>query len=524
MSTLYHVFGPGEPVRLARQSYLQQISDAISKETPDNLMVVGPKLIGKTTILKDIPRSIDLGEAGYAAHVYWNLGHGTPADDEAFLNQFRSEVRTSLLRARPGLSDWFSDDQKPYDSLDGALDELWDSGKRLLVVMDSFDYVLKRAELTRNLWDNLADLLRKPGLTLITGSRLPLRELCGDEETMTSELWELFESEPMRIGPFEKEELPVIMSLLKEAGYSFEADLENVVFAETGGVPILVCAILHRFLENGDRAISSKMVRDEAERILDSEPTYLGELWSHCDTEEQSALAAIALEPLKASSLPFDRKKSLLKRGYVMENRRGVHCSCEIMRKYAGRHGSSVEDIRRMFGSPDVYGERIREVMEIRILQISDVDSRLLQFVTGALRALGEHHDNAVFAARGIAERAINLALQAECPSGTIEGGWITKWKMGGARAPAEALEGRIPPKSWQKRDLLLLMTGSDSSAPVAKYITKGTALLIAHLWEVGRPGVHLEEEHEFSPLFAGSVCFAAVELCEHLSRELPRS
>ncbi|MCB1087921.1 MAG: hypothetical protein KDM63_12800 [Verrucomicrobiae bacterium] len=384
--------------------------------------------------------------------------------------------------------------------------------------------MLKRAELTRNLWDNLADLLRKPALTLMTGSRLPLRELCGDEETMTSELWELFDSDSMRVGPFEREEWADIKAPLEKVGYSFEADVENAIFEETGGVPILVCAILHRFLENGDRTISSRMIHEEAKRILESEPTYLGELWSHCDTEEQTALAAIASEPVKASSLPFERKKSLLQRGYIAENRKGVHCSCEIMRKYAGRHGSSIEDIRRIFGSPNTYGERIREAMEIRISQLNGVDSRLFQFVTGALRALGEHHDNAVFAARGIAERAINLVFQAECPAGTIDEGWITKWKMDGARAPAEAFDGRIPPKSWKKRDLLLLMTGSDSSTPVAKHITKGTALLIAHLWEVGRPGVHLEEEHEFSPLFAGSVCFAAVELCEHLARELPSS
>jgi hypothetical protein len=526
MSTLYHVFGSGDPIRLGRKSYLQQIADAISKETPDNLMAVGPKLIGKTTILQDIPRSIDLGEAGYVAHVYWNLGHGTPADDEEFLNQFRSEVRSPLLKARPDLSDWFSDDQKPYDSLDGALEELWDGGKRLLVVMDSFDYVLKRAELKRNLWDNLADLLRKPGLTLITGSRLPLRELCGDEETMTSELWELFESEPMRIGPFEREELAQITDPMREQGYLFDADVENAVLAETGGVPILVCAILHRFLEKGDKAITSKMVQEEADRILESEPTYLGELWSHCDTEEQSALAAIASGPLKASSLPFDRKKSLLQRGYVMENRRGVYCSSEIMRKYSDRYGSSVEDLNRIFSNPEDYCRRVKEVLELRLSQLEGADSVLLNFVKRTLRDLDSEPEIPVYDMRGIAERAISLVVDAEFPDGNINPDWVRVWQHGGATHPREALQGRVPDENGRKADLFLLMTGDKKARVmrrVSNHISKGTALLISHLWTIGRAGVHRDEGHEYGPLFAGSVCFAAVELCEHLARELPR-
>ena len=65
---------------------------------------------------------------------------------------------------------------------------------RILVVLDGFDHVLAGTGLTRNLWDQLRELARRPSLRLVTGSRRRLRELCRTEEVQSSNFWGIFKN------------------------------------------------------------------------------------------------------------------------------------------------------------------------------------------------------------------------------------------------------------------------------------------------------------------------------------------
>lgn len=181
--------------------------------------------------------------------------------------------------------------------------------------------------------------------------------------------------------------------------------------------------------------------------------------------------------------------------------------------------------MKRIFGTPEDYALRIKEVLELRLSHLSGVDSLLLGFVQRALRDLDANPEIPVYDMRGIAERAIALVIDAEFPDGRIPAQTVQTWQHGGVTYPLEQRAEQIPSENGRRAELLLLMTGDKKARvipKVSKYISKGTALLISHLWTIGRAGVHRDEEHLYGPLFAGSACFAAVELCEHLARELP--
>lgn len=524
MSEVYHIYG--ETLRLGREKELGQIRDAITKDGTDNLMVVGPKLIGKTTLLKAIPTSIDLESAGYVATVFWNLGHETPKDDDDFRRQLMEQIKSPLLRARRELSDWFSEDQKPIEAVDGALDELEEAGERLLLIMDTFDYVLKRSSVTRSLWDNLADLFDKKAITVVTGSHLPLRELCGDEITMNSEVWKTFDSVPLRLGPFPEDDMPSIFKPLADKGFSLDQAAQSEIVSQTGGVPVLCCALLQFLEDAGVKAITSKAVQQAAQQALDNNPSFLSELWSNCGPDEQSTLVRLAEHPDRAEKLPHERQQSLLQRGFVTENRKGLRGGCGIMLEYASRFGNAVEDMKRIFGDAEDYCSRIKEVLEFRLGHLSGVDQLLLGFVQRTLRDLDADPVIPVYDMRGIAERAIALVIEAEFPEGQIPAATVQAWQFSGVRYPLEENRAeQIPEDNGRRADLLLLLTGDKKARVIpakARFISKGTALLISHLWTIGRAGVHRDEGHVYGPLFAGSACFAAVELCEHLSRELP--
>jgi hypothetical protein len=79
-----------------------------------------------------------------------------------------------------------------HELLDLVFQELEQQKARLLVILDGFDHVLAGTGLTRNLWDQLRALGQRASLTLVTGSRRPLRELCKTEESRTSDFWEIF--------------------------------------------------------------------------------------------------------------------------------------------------------------------------------------------------------------------------------------------------------------------------------------------------------------------------------------------
>ncbi|OPX35665.1 MAG: hypothetical protein B1H11_08790 [Desulfobacteraceae bacterium 4484_190.1] len=83
-----------------------------------------------------------------------------------------------------------------------------------------------------------------------------------------------------------------------------------------------------------------------------------------------------------------------------------------------------------------------------------------------------------------------------------------------------EILDGKLPASLTGQCRLLQLMTGTQKSRPVAKFITKPTYLLIDHLQSVGHFGQHIKG-NPVTLSFAASVCFTVIALCESLSRDL---
>jgi len=106
-----------------------------------------------------------------------------------------------------------------------------------------------------------------------------------------------------------------------------------------------------------------------------------------------------------------------------------------------------------------------------------------------------------------------NLKTSAMC---------VTAWQFCGDRvAEHEDVKNRSKPRKMGAQcNLLRVMTGTEKCKPVAKFITKQTALLIDYLQSVGDFGHHLES-HPVTLGFVASACLCAVEFCECLAREL---
>ena len=283
----YKILGPSIQPMLGRGSLVRQIERHLLKPSPDHVSVVGPKHYGKSVLLRHLAGTYLLGPTGYRvlppdepaelagtdrwgrsdylATVYIDLQHDTPGSDGAFRRRFAEEIKATFQPDLWGLSDhpalWDSlemfelpeyldlENETSHESLDLVFTELEDRGARMLVVLDGLDYALFGTGLTRNLWDQLRSLAQKTSLRFVTGSRRPLRKLCKTEGSRTSDFWEVFYDTPIRVAALDDSDWDAFLQPLLDAGCALDESARKEIANWTGGVPLLVCALLQKLWE-----------------------------------------------------------------------------------------------------------------------------------------------------------------------------------------------------------------------------------------------------------------------------------
>ena len=574
---------------LGRGSLVRRIKRHLLKPTPDHVSVVGPKHYGKSVLLRHLADACRAGSSGYLTTVHIDLRHDTPGSDDAFKRRLAVEIKKALrekeiedaLRPnRTQLSEYIDlDDAAVHESLDLVFTELEGENARMLVVLDGFDYALAGTELTRNLWDQLRSLAQKSSLRLVTGSRRPLRELCRTEESRTSDFWEIFYDTPVRVAalddsdrdaflqPFldagcfddstegsrqldgrrpglcapsgvvgevsgstnlDDSDRDAFLQPFLDAGCTFDDSARKEVANWTGGVPLLVCALLRELWEKYRGARISKPEIDQtADAILKSRREILAELWDDCDIELRADLGTLADGDIPLSDLSADRRHELESRGFGRVSGENLRGSCRLIQRYAEEQAPALADLTRLFGTTVGFEAHVQTFLELRLKQAATpkTDQSLHDFVSRAIEDIGRNPELAINGIRGIADRALALIWEAELPHDrTLPKKWIDEWKRGGEKSPPED-RGKLPSSSGAQCQILRLITGSAHISRQSRYITKTTYLLVNHLKSVGDFGQHRGDypETTISVGFAATVVLAAISLIESLTTDLQR-
>ena len=534
----YQVLGPSIPPMLGRGSLVRRIEGHLSKPTPDHVSVVGPKHYGKSVLLRHLADAYRAGSSGYLTTVHVDLRHDTPRSDDAFKRRLAEEIKKALrekevedaLRPeRTQLSEYIDldDDAAVHESLDLVFTELEGENARMLVVLDGFDYALAGAGLTRNLWDQLRSLAQKSSLRLVTGSRRPLRELCRTEESRTSDFWEIFYDTPVRVTALDDSDWDPFLKPLPDAGCTFDDPARKEVANWTGGVPLLVCALLRELWEKyrGTR-ISKPQIDQTAETVLNDRREVLAELWDDCDIELRADLGTLAGGNIPLSALSADRHHELESRGFGRVSRKNLRGSCRIIQRYAEEQAPALANLERLFGTSPGFKTQIRSLLELRLAQVTNPDVDLRRFVSNAIRDLEPHHpEDALTWIRSVADRALALIWEAELPGDKkLPPNWLKDWQLGGVKSLPED-GGKLPRGAGAQCHVLRLITGTDRILHQSKYVTKTTYLLVDHLKSVGDFGQHRGDypETTISVGFAATVVLAAISLIESLTTDLQR-
>lgn len=516
----YQVLGDGVPRMLGRERLFRKLLGHLLKETPDHVCVVGPTLFGKSVLLNHLGAHFKSEADHYLTAVYWDLRHGTPGTDAEFRRRFVEQVRVALKPVRADLvEDLDPDDEDAFELLDLVLEDMEVDGLRLLAVLDGFDHVLGGGTITRNFWDRMRVLAQRGSLRLVTGSRGRLRELCKSEDSRTSDFWEIFFETPIQVGCFDEEDWDGFLEPFASKGVHVEEPARKEMANWTGGTPILAASLAQRLM--GDSAVTNLVTKPVVDRVAgamaNDAPESIRQLWDDCPIEVQSLLTDLAGGEIPVDEVPPERILFLEGRGFAGPSRGRLRSTCRLMKEFARTRQSEVATLRRLFGDDDRFEANLRGLLELRLEGIRNrVDPTLAGYALKAIRELPEP-DHAIVWMRSFSETALDLIWNAEIGR---DHSLPEAWEASGIEFDEQ---GKLPVSRGKQCGILRKATGSANTPRVTRFLTRPAFLLLDHLHAVGNFGQHRDGATISVPT-AAAFCLSAIELCERLASDLPKT
>lgn len=517
----FPICGTTVPPNLGREAVVNRMMASLTKPAPDHLQVIGARFSGKTVLLGELARRLAAQGKPYSAILLWDLGHQTPTEDQQFMQRLAHELVRALKVNHPEYADHLDSAQSnPYTEIMEVLDALHDEGGKVLAILDGFDRAMANGRLSRNLWDQMRELASRPSLRLVTASRRTLRELIRHPDAQTSDFWNIFDPIPVRLGCFDDQDLGAVLARLPEINLSHGASTE--LWNASNGSPVLTLEVLNTLANNGAvGTVSAESLLSACDAAYSALQDKIDALWEDCPPTSQDLFRQVREQGQipRASVLPADADV-LLERGFVYQTKNRLQRPSRLVERYLDDHrpneGSAMA---RLFGVPDAYQKNMRGVLERRIMQINGVDASLQRYLQRGIEDLPEHPELFLANVRGIVNQAFELIWRAEITDKRIPSGWMSIWKHNQERGVFD-WEATFP-KDGHRVRLMNLMTGTKNSQPVARYITKGTYVLMNGVQAFGDFGQHSEG----APIDAGTAYAAlhlSIELAAALARELP--
>lgn len=514
----FPILGATVPPMLGRDSIMNRMVAALTKPVPDHLQVVGPRFAGKTVILNELVERLRNAGRPYTAVLYWDLGHQTPATDAEFMQRLAHELAGALKMNHADYAEFLKNSQNnPYHDIAEVLDILRDEDVKVLVIMDGFDKPPSNGNLTRNLWDQLLDLGRKPSLRFVTASRRSLYDLLRSPEAQTSDFFGIFTK--ITVGCFDESDLSAVLAAIPE--WQFEAGAKTELWNESNGFPVLTLGILNAIGEAGTTGpVSSETIRTASNLAFPELRDRLDALWGDCLLTSRDLCRRVLEDGVLArTGIASTDADMLIERGFVQSVANKLQRPSRLLRKYLDELPNEGNALVWLFGTADAYQKNLKAVLERRIEQLGGIDPTLKRYLGLGADLLPEHPSILLGNVRGIVDQAFNLIWKAEIPDKRIPSDWMVVWKRNNERRVDE-WETSFPQGVHRVR-LLNLMTGTDKSTPCAKHVTKGSYVLMNAVHGFGDFGQH-QEGAPIDPGTAYAALHLCIELAAALTRELP--
>ena len=507
---------------LGRDQELSAMLRSIEKPNPDNLQVVGPHRIGKTTLLKRALETLNERDGWYL--VYFDFSADSVATDEEFWMSYASLIDQALRDKGSDLAGVLELDSNSIESMITTLfDELGSENKKLLTVFDHFDRVVQK-DISQNVWVKLRSFASEYRNCVIwTGSRQSLSDICFSAEMKGSQFWNVFDPEPIRLSRVDEKAISSWVSDLEQVG-AVEEPARKEIVNWTGGVPVFLEELCSRLKEQSEpgQGFTKEQVDSTAEQLTDSSENVRA-IWLDCDAETQQDLFHASTQPISESEIGRERADQLSHRGLASRNSGQIKCTCRIMGNYASIYGQQVTNLERSFRDAESFDENIGKVLLLRLRKIRKRHTELHEYVERAIQ--------------GITEPDVGLVFCRKIRNSALSTIWSSELNEEG-RIPAEVAEywlGRVN-ESWDiykdikertkpqtESDQLRMLdwlAGTKTYKKMSKHLSKSTVVALNHIHELGNYDNHPPEGERRSVMFGASHCLSALTILENLTED----
>jgi len=529
----YELPGLRIPQLLGRRAELAGLfRDLVEKATPDHISVVAPRYFGKSVLIQALAERFAAPDSHYRLVINWDLRHNTPEDDRGFQIALAKLLDKRLLEiGNASYHDYLQDTEgDPAGTVSDVVDSLAADGTRILILLDDFDRLASQPQISKNLWDYLRSLAQKEHLRFVLSSRRRLRECIPNRDGRTSDFWNIF-TNVVTLKPFNSTDLDELLRPISDAGLHVDAGGKQAIIDWTGGIPVLVARLCGDVLAIAPRErIDKSLVEKMGEPIAGDAwmQDTLKDLWEDCGKEVQGDLLDIAGDSLVVRRLPPIRQQLLSDRGYIVRDGGAYKAQCQFMQQFAAGNEVRSRDLRDLFRDPETELRSLITLLQLRLSSVTGGDPDTRSYIEHAIDGLARGQRTALTSIRSIAEEALSVAWEVECPANAVPTSMqqqLTKsWNSGG---------GGIDPKKFSmlhdknvRRQILRVAAGDQGRSKVTQKVSRPMMLLIDYLYNLGNYGQHMTDipaaqEMPVDISFCAGACWSAIDLLKRMSEDL---
>jgi hypothetical protein len=526
--SVFPIRGSEDVPMIGRKALLHAIWGKLTKTSPDNLSVVGPRDIGKTVLLHALGERAKQVDSPYSLVIYWQLGYAPPQSDDDFIEKLCEHLYNAMGSDANTFKDHREELQsdKSLPALKEVMDLLQMEGRPVLMIWDGFDKPLSQGHLSGQLFGNLRDLFYGKPHRVVTATRATQTELARSKQVEDSPFWNMFDVNPVRVGPFDDSDVEhalIRASLTLNQGGRKE--LENW----TGGHPILLLSLLNRLVVSDKKPLTNEDVNCAAGAISSDLSDFLDKLWTECSSDVKNAFhLLIENDEIENNLIGKEETRYLLARGFAVRDGGKIRSYCRLFEKHVLGAKPDTGTLERMFGSWEAYKNEIRTLLELRIKQIRVVNLRLHKLVSQCVGDIPDYPDDCLNNLTRIEELALDIIWQYEFGGAqTIPPHLVSYWTQH-PRDSDKIIKKRMEDNDWElPRDRLkqlVILQRLTGSAPdfeaKAKSVSKDTYVLLNAIHQFRNRTEHADGQ----PIFVGvavSALLLCIELLSCLEREL---
>lgn len=533
-NAFFPILGTDDIPLIGRKDLLDRIWSDLTKATPTNLSIVGPKHIGKTVLLKALVDRARQNGSPYSLVVYWELGHTPPQSDGEFVQKLCDHLYSAMganadtyKEARKEIEKARKDCSVSLMLVREIMEELQEYyGQAVLMIWDGFDKPISQGRLTGTLFGNLRDLFHGSRHRLVTATRQSQTELARSIEVEDSPFWEMFGTNFVRVGPFDDDDLN---SAIAAASLTITQGGKTELSNWTGGHPVLFLSLLNKLIAQASQEFDNTMVNEVAKQCAVELMDFLDRLWSECNSSTRNAFLLISDHAgVESDRIGKEEARYLLARGFVVRAGTKIVPSCRMFAQHV--HGSTPDTstLDRMFGTWDAYRNEIRSILERRIKQIRIINARLHRLVSRCLDDIPDHAVDCLNNLNSIEDLALELVWNHEFGNGQsitpdVQAYWTQPPRDQDfiIQEMMRANNWRRPLKPFDQLKLLQRLTGcTEAFDSRAKRVSKDCYVLLNAIHAFRNRTVHPEGQpiHEGVAVAAVLLC---IELLSCLEREL---